>query len=348
MPNIEALDLERLLAPVSVEAPCGEDLAFSSEIDAIQRARQADDPSIEQGAWVTDLKEADWKFVAKQCAALIGSRSKDLQLAVWLAEAGAKTGGLRTLGDSLLLIAMLCECWWDAMYPLLEDGGVEQRIGNLAWVAARGAQWVREIQLTPGPGGVALRDVEAARAHGSPAAQAAQARLDAARQRGPAALHAALLDDTQHCLTALERLARSVDERLGADGPGFGALRAALEDAQDFVRPLAQQGQAPASDVEPAVEQAGKVALQAAAPLVAAGVGGIGEMAQTRAQALDQLRAVAEFFRRTEPHSPVAYLAEKAADWGEQPLHVWLRGVIKDDASFAHVEELLGVSARQD
>jgi type VI secretion system protein ImpA len=65
---------------------------------------------------------------------------------------------------------------------------------------------------------------------------------------------------------------------------------------------------------------------------------------QSRTQALAQLREVAEFFRRTEPHSPVAYLAEKAAHWGEQPLHVWLRSVVKDDASFAHIQELLGVA----
>jgi type VI secretion system protein ImpA len=66
---------------------------------------------------------------------------------------------------------------------------------------------------------------------------------------------------------------------------------------------------------------------------------------QGRAQALAQLRAVAEFFRRTEPHSPVAYLADKAANWGEQPLHVWLRGVVKDEAVFAQLEEMLGVQA---
>ena len=52
------LDLDKLLAPLSPEQPCGEDLAFSPEYDAINRARQADDPSIEQGAWVTALKEA--------------------------------------------------------------------------------------------------------------------------------------------------------------------------------------------------------------------------------------------------------------------------------------------------
>ena len=60
---------------------------------------------------------------------------------------------------------------------------------------------------------------------------------------------------------------------------------------------------------------------------------------------MDAFRAlaqVADFFRRTEPHSPVAYLAERAASWGEMPLHVWLRAVIKDPSAIAGVEELLG------
>jgi type VI secretion system protein ImpA len=64
---------------------------------------------------------------------------------------------------------------------------------------------------------------------------------------------------------------------------------------------------------------------------------------QNRAQALAQLRIVAEFFRRTEPHSPVAYLAEKAANWGDQPLHLWLRAVVKEEAALARLEELLGI-----
>jgi type VI secretion system protein ImpA len=67
---------------------------------------------------------------------------------------------------------------------------------------------------------------------------------------------------------------------------------------------------------------------------------------QTRAQALAQLREVADFFRRTEPHSPVAHLADKAAAWGEMSLTDWLRTVVKDDASFARIEEQLGVGPK--
>jgi type VI secretion system protein ImpA len=29
--------------------------------------------------------------------------------------------------------------------------------------------------------------------------------------------------------------------------------------------------------------------------------------------------------------------------WGEQPLHLWLKTVVKDAGALAHVEEMLGI-----
>jgi len=330
------LDLEKLLAPIGGGQPCGEDLAFSSEIDAIVRARQADDPSLEQGAWVTDLKEADWKFVGKQCAQLIEKRSKDLQLAVWLAEAGMKTGGVRGLAESLILIAGLCDRWWDGMHPLPDEDGFERRIGNLAWVASRIAPWLRAVALTDGAEGHSLSHFDVARAQGGEAL----ARLEAARQRSPRAFYQGLSSDCARCKEAIDGLERSIDARLGADGPSFSAARSGLESVLMFVKPLAGEDPA-AAQAKP--EAGTGPAAASAAPLPAASAGG---PLESRVQALAQLRAVAEYFRRTEPHSPVAYLADKAAHWGEQPLHVWLRALVKDDASFAHIEELLGVDSK--
>lgn len=324
------MNIEELLAPISDVSPCGEDLAFSSELDAIGKARQADDPSLEQGAWVTTLKEADWKFVASCCARLLATRSKDLRLAVWLAEASAKTGGFRALGDSLLLTAALCERYWDALYPLPDDGGFEQRIGNLCWIAARAPQLAREIPLTEGAD-CSMIDFERARTH---AGEGEGPDVEAARQRSSRGFYKALLDDCAHCAAALEALERAVDDKLGGDGPGFTAAKAALQDVMHFVTPFAPEAEARA-----------EVAI-GTAPVQQVVAGG-GGMLQSRAQALGQLRAVADFFRRTEPHSPVGYLADKAANWGEQPLHVWLRGVVKDEAVFAQLEEMLGVQVAQ-
>ncbi|MCC6072208.1 type VI secretion system protein TssA [Massilia sp. GCM10020059] len=281
------LNIEQLLAPISDESPCGEDIAFSPEVDAVSKARQADDPTLEQGAWVTSLKEADWKFVAARCAQLIEKSSKDLRLAVWLAEASARTSSFQGLGDSLMLVAALCERYWHHLHPLPDEGSFEQRIGNLCWIAARLPQLVKDM---PDP--------------------------DAA--------------SVAHCAEAVGRLEKVVDERLGADGPGFSAARSALDSVIHSLGPSAGvAGQA--SDRTMAMAPATHESQLGQGPL------------HTRAHAIAQLRQVAEYFRRTEPHSPVAYLADKAAAWGEQPLHVWLRGVIKDESAFAHIEELLGL-----
>ncbi len=39
----------------------------------------------------------------------------------------------------------------------------------------------------------------------------------------------------------------------------------------------------------------------------------------------------------------MAYLAARAAKWGDMPLHAWLRAVVKDDATLSQIEELLGL-----
>jgi type VI secretion system protein ImpA len=171
-----------------------------------------------------------------------------------------------------VVLAGLCQRYWDQLYPLADEDGQEQRIGNLAWIAAR----VTQLVPTLPPDGAAA------------------------------------------CLDAVSTLERIIDVRLGADAPSFSAARAALA---ALVGPPLRACAAP----------------PAPAPDNPAG---------SRAEALAQLRSVAEFFRRTEPHSPVAYLADKAARWGEQPLHVWLRGVVQDDAVYGQLEQLLGVGGK--
>jgi type VI secretion system protein ImpA len=99
--------------------------------------------------------------------------------------------------------------------------------------------------------------------------------------------------------------------------------------------------QAQAADTaESAAEPSAETSALPSSPLPSTGL-------HSREQALQQLREVAAFFRRTEPHSPVAYLADKAARWGEMPLHQWLQAVLKDPGALAHVDELLGVSRDQ-
>jgi type VI secretion system protein ImpA len=334
---------DALLVPISDANPCGADLAFSPELDAISRARQFDDPSLAQGEWVTDLKEADWGFVVDRCARLLEQQTKDLRLAVWLTEAAAKRHHLRGLGEGFRVLAGLCERYWDlGLYPEADGGDQEQRIGNLAWILSRTRALVREMPLTEGRGSAySTVDFEAARrraAAGDADTAPRLADMEAAKRASSTAFIDAMRADAEACLDALAHLERAADARLGQDSPGFSQAREAVQALLHTLPAPATAPQAAPSDHVPAtpVDAPAVVAAPQPQAIVAGAI-------RSRADAIAQLRTIAKFFRETEPHSPVSYFAEKAASAGEQDLHTWLRAVIKDQAALAHVEELLGV-----
>jgi type VI secretion system protein ImpA len=290
--------------------------------------------------------------VAARCAALLKNKSKDLRLAVWLAEAAAKQDHLRGLAESLRLLAGLCDDYWDlGLYPEADDGDHDQRIGNLAWILGRIPTLLREMPLTEGRNtAYSTIDFETARKQASRAGDSNQGRqpegvkladMETARNKNSVAFMNQFRTDADECMAALMQLEQVADARLGPDSPGFSAARDAVQVMQRAM-PAGVATAAPvaASDV---VHDAGPVSGGAVMAPVTQALSVPAGALQSRAQALAQLRQVAEFFRLTEPYSPVSYFADKAADAGSQDLHTWLRAVVKDSGSLAHIEELLGV-----
>jgi type VI secretion system protein ImpA len=223
-------------------------------------------------------------------------------------------------------------------------------------------QLIREIPITEGRGtAFSSVDFESARiraaseerdrANGESVSSdgVKLADIEAAKRKSSPKFYETLLADANLCQQALLQLEKSIDFRVGQDGPAFSSAKDALENVIAVITRFAQEagvntGTAPKAgsnetQTAPTVQQEVSKVEQAQTTL--------NGPIQNRAQALAQLRHVADFFRRTEPHSPVAYLADKAASWGDLPLHHWLRTVIKDPGSLAHVEELLGLHGSQ-
>lgn len=373
------MDVDELLAPISAQSPCGDDLSFSNEFDQIAEMRRADDPSLDQGAWVTALKLADWPGVTRQCSALLRTRSKDLRLALWLTEARALSEGHRGLAEGLDLCAALCEQHWQALHPLPDDGDMEERIGNIAWLLQRLVDLAPALPVTHSRKGerFSLRDLAHARLQDAKAGDASP--TASTNPEGPSPLTAArfrqaladtpanLLRDTfaaqQAAETALHRWQTAVDAQLGQEGPSFVAAREALAQVtHELNRLLREVGISPvqadnshlaahadntSSDSATGNASAALTARATDPAGVASngGAAGVLRAPRTRHEALQQLRDVAAFFRQTEPHSPVAYLAEKAVKWGDMPLHQWLQEVVKDHGAMGHLNELLGLPA---
>jgi len=102
----------------------------------------------------------------------------------------------------------------------------------------------------------------------------------------------------------------------------ISGLKAKLEKTNDDIPQIDAAGVVP--DIESEndvshVELTNKASQQAHINHVS-----FGSLAETqgcnRDQAFHQLREIADYFRKVEPHSPVAYLLEKAIRWGYMPL----------------------------
>lgn len=358
------MNLEHLAQPLmSANGPCGDDLIFSTEFDDIQEARRFDDPSLSQGEWITDIKEADWVKVVRLCEDILTNKSKDLRVAAWLTEARCKVDGLGGLADGYSLLGQLCENFWNDIHPQAEDDDIEQRVGALDWLANQTARLIRETSLTQsGKGNFSSTDLASART----TTKQTERNTSAAKESGHLAnitmdtFDAALKDtprkhfidgmrNAEYLKKSIKSLQEFLDAKMGENSPAFGQAFEALENICNFFQRHAgnesgKQTQGNPAGMESPASVSGNHEL-----MVAGLTGQIGEAAggpiRSREQAIRQLQEIGAFFRRTEPHSPVAYLAEKAAKWGAMPLHEWLRTVVKDDSSLLRMEELLGVDA---
>jgi type VI secretion system protein ImpA len=132
-----------------------------------------------------------------------------------------------------------------------------------------------------------------------------------------------------------------MDEKFERQTPGLGTLKKTLDSIRTLVEKVVKEKRIlepdPTLDAQVGITEAGEAhASSAGGPL------------QGRAEALRQLAEVAQYFQRTEPHSPVAYLVQRAIKWGQMPLELWLEEVIKDGATLGHVKETLGIANSQD
>ena len=355
------MNQEVLLSPIAGGQPCGEDLSFSTEFDQIADMRREDDPTLDQGEWVTTLKVADWPGVVQLTTRLLTERTKDLRLAMWLTEALSLTQGYVGLLQGLQLCTSLCQQYWADLYPQADDGDMEERIGNIAWLLQRLVQLAdtRPVVRTRQGTTYSLQDWRAAKLQttGTPSTSSDGGTADKVTlDQFKRAMNDTKREDMSASLNALREANAQllnwqsvIDGHLGDNGPGFVAAKEALSQALHDMERLAREAGLSDSAAEESNQDADQASSEAD-PISATDNGSgsrQGGPLRTRAQALQQLRDVAAFFRRTEPHSPVAYLAEKAVKWGDMPLHEWLRKVVKDQGAMSHLHELLGIEAEE-
>lgn len=361
----EVIEVEALLEPIPGENPSGESLQYEGLHDEIREARRADE-DLDQGEWKTDLKEADWGRVVDLATDALRGRTKDLQVAAWLAEALVLTQGFAGARDALKLARGLHERYWDTLYPEIDEGDMEARANAMAWLDRQVELAVKRVPITKGPGYTWL-DFDASRpfdiADPDPLgpdgnARLAELKLKAqeekklsgeefrkAKAQSPRAFYEQLFETVGECWAEYQALDRVMDEKFGRQTPGLGHLQKGLVDVKATLEKIVKEKRI----LEPDPVEAGPEGAEAAAGGVeGAAVGGVMVMGavgpiRSRQDAVQRLQEVAEFFRKTEPHSPVPYLVDRAVGWTQMTLESLLEELVKDSGVMERVRDTLGI-----
>lgn len=363
----DVIQLDRLLSPIAVQTPTGSDLREdSSPTSDYQKvkasraaARAAERNSIHDG----DNHDADqhWRTVIDLAPGIIASQSKDLEVASWLTEALLRHEGFIGLCAAFQLIEQMLEVFWDELYPMPDEDGLETRTAPLAGLNGEGSEGVLIAPLRKVPITEAgdldpfclwqyQQALEADRAPDEETRAERVAKLgfsmadiEKAVAQSSSEFFSGQLAAIEGAITSCQNMNQLLDQHCGPElAPSLRTITDVLEECRRAISHIAQsklaQDPESAPDMDAATSEADPASAQArmTGPI------------KDREQAFRQLSEISRFFLNTEPHSPVAYVLEKAVRWGRMSLDELIVELIPDDSSRRHFGELTGIQHHHD
>ena len=338
---------EDILTPIPGDNPSGSNLRHAPIYDQVKEARRNEDAT-PQGDWEREIKTADYQSVVKLAQEALATQSKDLQLAVWLAEALIYQEGVPGLCAGISLLQGLIENFWDSVYPELDEGDAEYRATPLEWfgnyfdpskgsspafavrrvpITRSGFDWFQYKTSRSVPSEADAQGNESkaeARKTAVEEGKLTPEEFDNAFRETPKTFYRQLESDFKTASESLETLDRVSKDKFGDAAPGYRELKRALEEVANSVRILlTEKLKLDPDPVEPSetsvegVEGAGAEAISVDGVLEeGTELSGNLEL-RTRQDALRLLIASARFLRRSDPSDSVPYLMVRALRWGE-------------------------------
>lgn len=334
-----------LLNPIPGDNPSGASLRYERVYDQIKEARTEDDESIPTGDWQRQAKKADFPLVIRLAGEALATKSKDLQLAAWLAEAHVKREGIGLIQPCIKLFQDLQEQFWDTLHPEIEDGDVGMRAVPIEWAANRIATILREASITRD--GLNFYQYRESRSVGYEAdAESSDTKreartlaiedgkitaedFDKAFASTSKSWYLQMDESLRSAAETLDTLQTYCEEKYGDDSPGFGKLRNALEEVGQVIGVLLNEKRKlePDEQVEGAVEEEPDAEAEAEAeaeatpeakPVARARASkSLSAEPVDREDAIARVQACARFLQTDNPASPVAYLLQSALRFAE-------------------------------
>lgn len=365
------LDFDRLLAPISEELPCGESRENSQNVDlsrafSILFAESSAAKKLEL-AWAENqnsvgnqevVERPQWMPIAEKAIDYLGQYSKDARALSCLVEAATRVAGFVGLRDSLRLTRQMLEKYQDRLNPRPESSEDYAPLDSISSLdkSKTFAAAIKQCTLS------SLNEYsqlsyfqyelarffdeatmdEAARESAINQGKLTQAKfrqkvlkIPADEIREKSGLLNESLDEARGVNAALQTYCSSSEVSISKSIQLLETIRSWFDDvAQSFL-----VTETPEVGAGNSGESVGGVSP---AVVTTAMTGSVSGPIASREQALSQLGIVAEFFRKTEPHSPISYALEQAIRWGKMPLPELLQDVLRNEEVLAEVFRRIG------
>ena len=315
--SVGALD-QTLIDPLSADAPCGVDLEDSptlSALDTIRLFGQSQSPEAPPPKADPDDKDRekpkekpppDWNFIKTSSYDAL-AKSKDLRLLTYLGAAMLRTDGLPAFCETLSVGSAWLENYWPEVYPRVDEDAVARRNVLNCFadpMAVVDRVWRMPLVASRQHGRFGLREVDLATGFAPPGKDEVkpdEKLIRAAFAEMPLDELTGLEASVSNGIAALNTIDGKMRSEGGPDvAPDFDALTANFVRMKHFLR----------AQLEVRTGTAAASATGEAGGAAAAGYAG-GAIASHQ-DAIRALDAVADFFRRNEPSSPVPMFLERA------------------------------------
>ena len=360
------LNIEQLLAPISAENPCGVNLRDNEAPDSVyyelkdarNNARAIERNSIPGDATNDEhLEKPHWDLILKKAPQVIAEQSKDLEVAAWLTEALIRQHGFAGLNAGFILLNGLVQNFWDGLYPMPDEDGLSTRVAVLVGLNGNNNNGTLIAPINTAPltkegnysawsytQALELSKITdaAARTKKMQAGAVALDTIKAAVKPSASEFYVEMQANIEGSLQQFEQLETQLITLCGSDAPQGNNIRKSLTAAlaalnviaKNILTPEVPEENAPAADgSEISEDHAGANSPEFK----------LSGNIKNRLEAFKGLQTIAEFFKRTEPHSPIGYTLEKVVRWGDMALPQLLAELIPDHNAKDYYEKVVGI-----
>lgn len=288
----------------------------------------------------------DWRPILDKVPHELQNHCKDLEFVAWLIEALCRLHGFKGLALGFTLASELIERYWENLYPIPDPLDLSERLApliGLNGIESEGSliQPIKAILIIEGQsegpfstwqyeqalevsrldqekqvkkfeaGAVSLEDVEVA------------------IKETPDSFFIELNSNIDVAIAAFNRLSTVMDTAMGGDPQPTSYISKAIQACSICVKHLAEKALKKAAENKK-LQEADADADISGEEVDADVRPALHHQLNSRMQAIQSLGTIADFFRKTEPHSPMSYAIEQVIRWSDLTLPELLQELIQD------------------